>query len=243
MREIFRHGGAWLRADFLLRTRPDAGFRYDATGPHDREQGGEYQTGESPSGGDFIEEYTNALRKAGIRVGVIANRNGLDLDEFRALRKRALAEDIFLLPGVELLLNEGANGIRAVIVFSDDWIRGNDYVGSLIDVTLDRSGPGENAGSLRTLEGLLDLIELLEEYRRDFFIVFPDVEGTSGLLREADGETLVRWFQHGLFQRRVSAFLGVRSDERRAALRGLPGCRYPAEVEGGAPSRIEEIGG
>ncbi|MDR3230384.1 MAG: hypothetical protein LBT65_03005 [Synergistaceae bacterium] len=238
MQEIFRHGSIWLRADFLLRTRSDADFRYDANGngPHD----GDRQAGEGGSGGGFTEDYMDALRGAGIRIGVIANRNGLDLGEFRALRKRALEEEIFLLPGVELLLNEGANGIRAVIVFSDDWIRNSDYVASLIDVALEKSSFGGKGA--RTQEGLLDIIELLEEYRRDFFVVFPEVEGPSGLWREADGETLARWFQNGLFQRRVSAFLGVRSNQRRAALRKLPGCRWPAEAEGSAPSRLDGIG-
>jgi chromosome segregation protein len=43
-----------------------------------------------------------ALEKAGIRLGVIANHNKFDLDEFKALRKTAQKKGIALLPGVEL---------------------------------------------------------------------------------------------------------------------------------------------
>ncbi|MDR1730900.1 MAG: hypothetical protein LBR61_02280 [Synergistaceae bacterium] len=226
MQEIFRHGSAWLRADFVLHTRTNVGFQYDA-----------------PEGGDadveaaFIENYVGALKTAGIRTGVVANRNILNLGEFRALRDRALAEEIFLLPGVELLLNEGENGVRVIVVFSEDWIRASDYVSSFLDVTLLEKSPDASTG-----EGLLDLIELLEEYRRDFFIVFPDVEELSGLWRETDGETLARYMRHGLFQRRAAAFTGVRNEERRKNLKEIPDSRYPAEVQGSHPSRIEEIG-
>ncbi|MDR1979081.1 MAG: hypothetical protein LBQ42_10155 [Synergistaceae bacterium] len=223
MQEIFKHGSTWLRADFLLRTPADSEFQY------------------SSGAGDFVEACVDALQKAEIRVGVVASRNRLDLEEFRALRKLALEKEIFLLPGVELLLNEGANGVRAVVVFCDDWIRGSGYVDSLIGVVLGKDG-GKDGTNTRTGEGVLDIIELLEEYRRDFFIVFPDVEGPSGLWRETDEETLTRYLRHGLFQRHISAFLGARTMERRVAVRALSGRYCPAELEGSAPARIDDIG-
>jgi predicted metal-dependent phosphoesterase TrpH len=64
---IFQHGSAWVQADFHLHTQADKEFSY--------------------SGTSFVTDYVGALKAAGIRVGVIANHNKFDRDEFRALAK------------------------------------------------------------------------------------------------------------------------------------------------------------
>ncbi len=75
---IFEHGSTWLRADFHLHTRRDREFKDDG------------------SENDFVARYVDALKQAEIRVGVITNHNKFDRDEFKALRKAAKKENIFL---------------------------------------------------------------------------------------------------------------------------------------------------
>ena len=79
---IFQNGSVWLRTDFHLHTKADKEFTW---------------TGD---GNLFITNYVQKLKECGIRVGVVANHNKFDRDEFKALRKKALAEEIFLLPGL-----------------------------------------------------------------------------------------------------------------------------------------------
>ena len=107
---LFDYGATWLRADFHLHTDADNGFTY---------------AGEKNS---YIKSYVNALVNSNISVGVITNHNKFKRDEFIALRKAACKKDIFLLPGVELSVNEGKHGIHSLIVFSDEWIKSDDYI-------------------------------------------------------------------------------------------------------------------
>ena len=77
----------------------------------------------------------DALENAGIRLGVVTNHNKFDFDEFKALRKTARNKGIALLPGVELSVNDGANGIHTLVVFSDDWLAdGQGYINSFLGV-------------------------------------------------------------------------------------------------------------
>jgi predicted metal-dependent phosphoesterase TrpH len=74
----FAHGSAWVRADFHLHTKADKEFAY---------------AGDENS---FVTDYVAALKKAGIGLGIITNHNKFDADEFKALRKRARKEGIWV---------------------------------------------------------------------------------------------------------------------------------------------------
>jgi chromosome segregation protein len=104
----FAHGSAWVRADFHLHTKADKEFKYD---------------GDENA---FVGAYVDALKAAGIGLAVITNHNKFDADEFKALRKRARKEGIGLLPGVELSVNDGSNGVHTLVVFSDEWLADGD---------------------------------------------------------------------------------------------------------------------
>lgn len=94
---IFKNGSAWMRADFHLHTKADREFSYKS------------------KDSEFNSAYIEALKKADIRIGVITNHNKFDLDEFKVLRKKALTEEIFLLPGIELSVDDGKNGIHTFL--------------------------------------------------------------------------------------------------------------------------------
>lgn len=110
MEAVFATGAQWIRADFHLHTRADREFKF--TGDDDF----------------YNSNYVDGLEKAQIRLGVITNHNKFACEEFKALRKTAQKKGIALLPGGELSINDGANGIHTLVVFSDEWIDGHNYI-------------------------------------------------------------------------------------------------------------------
>ena len=144
--DLFQYGATWLRADFHLHTKADGEFSY---------------SGEE---NDFITHYVNALEEANIRVGVITNHNKFAKAEFDALRKKARKKEIFLLPGVELSVNDGANGIHTLVVFSEEWLtNGQDYINQFLNVAFEGKTPAQYENeNARCSFGLLDIIKKLE---------------------------------------------------------------------------------
>jgi len=164
---IFTQGAQWIRADFHLHTRADREFKF---------------TGDDNF---YNSNYVDGLEKAGIRLGVITNHNKFDFEEFRALRKTAQKKGIALLPGVELSVNDGANGIHTLIVFSDEWIDKHNYINPFLTSAFEGKTPTQyEQENGRTSWSLLETIKKLEGYHRDFFLVFAHVEAPSGLWAE-----------------------------------------------------------
>lgn len=231
--KVFAQGAQWIRADFHLHTRADREFKYAGEDDY------------------YNSRYVDALEKAGIRLGVITNHNKFDWSEFKALRQTAQKKGIELLAGVELSVNDGANGIHTLVVFSDDWLAdGHDYINSFLSITFRGKTPAQyEQENGRSSQALLETIELLESYHRDFFLVFAHVEAASGLWVELDGGRFTELGQREFFRRRTLGFQKVRTHD--GAGKDKP-CRikvqkwlqswYPAEVEGSDPKSIDEIG-
>lgn len=226
--EIFKHGSAWLRADFHLHTWADKEFKY---------------AGEENS---YVADYVAGLEAAGIQLGVIANHNKFDKDEFKALRKKAKKKDIHLLPGVELSVNDGSNGIHMLIVFSDQWLgNGNDYISPIITTMFpgkaDVEYQHENG---RSDKNILQVVEELEKTSRDYFLVFTHVEQKSGLWSEMSGGKLGDFSdkRYEIVCKRTLGFQKVRTWDDRDKVKGWLGDWYPAEVEGSDCKSIAEIG-
>jgi len=150
MGTVFAQGAQWVRADFHLHTRADREFKY---------------TGDDNF---YNSNYVNALEKAGIQLGVITNHNKFDFEEFKALRKTAQKKDIALLPGVELSVDDGNNGIHTLVVFSDEWlVDGHDHINPFLTIAFQGQVPAqyeqENGRSSLSLKAT---IEKLESYNR-----------------------------------------------------------------------------
>ena len=229
--DTFKHGSTWVRADFHLHTRRDGEFKY--SGEENR----------------FISDYIQALSAAGIRVGVISNHNKFDPDEFKALRKRAKKGSIFLLPGVELSVNDGANGIHTLVVFSEEWIEGGkDHINPFLSSTFSGKSPGEyEHENGRSSDSLLETVKKLESYQRDFFLVFAHVEDKSGLWHELEGGRIRELGENEYFGRRGLAFQKVRTHDApdrkcRQKVTDWLGEHYPAEVEGSDCKTLDQIG-
>lgn len=228
----FEHA-KWVRADFHLHTRADKEFKY---------------SGDENS---FVADYVAALEQAGIRLGVITNHNKFDLDKFKVLRKAAKRKDIGLLPGVELSVNDGANGIHTLVVFSDEWIaNGNDYINQFLNVAFQGKVPADyEQENGRSSLSLLDTITKLEGYNKEFFLVFAHVKAPSGLWKELDGGRFEELGANELFRKHTLGFQKVRTYNK-----GVTGVAdqhkvrqwlkdwYPAEVEGSDPKQFSEIG-
>ncbi len=231
MTTFFPHGSRWLRADFHLHTRADREFSY---------------TGEDSY---YFSHYVDALRAAGISVGVITNHNKFDVTEFRSLHKTAKKKGIFLHPGVELSVNDGANGIHTLVVFGDEWLaNGQDYINQFLNVVFEGKTPSEyeNANA-RSSFGLIETIRKLEGYHKEFFLVFAHVEDKSGLWNELDGGRLAELGRDELFRRRALGFQKVRTHDVpdrkcRVKVKQWLGDQYPAEVEGCDCKSLDQIG-
>ncbi|MDQ0457714.1 TrlF family AAA-like ATPase [Rhizobium paknamense] len=231
---VFEHGAQWIRADFHLHTRADREFKF---------------TGDDSF---YNSNYVDALENAGIKLGVVTNHNKFNVDEFKALRKTAVKKGIALLPGVELSVNDGANGIHTLVVFSDDWLAdGHDHINPFLGVAFEGKVPAQyEQENGRSSLSLLETIKKLESYHRDFFLVFAHVEAPSGLWAELDGGRLAELGQNELFRRRTLGFQKVRTYNKlqeknkpcRTKAQQHLGDWYPAELEGCDAKCIEEIG-
>lgn len=234
MGAIFPQGAQWIRADFHLHTRADREFKF---------------TGDDNF---YNSNYVDALEKAHIRLGVITNHNKFDFEEFKALRKTAQKRSIALLPGVELSVGDGDNGIHTLILFSDDWLAdGHDHINPFLSVAFAGKIPAQyEQENGRSSLSLLETIKTLESYHRDFFLVFAHVEAPSGLWAELGGGRLSELGQNEFFRRRTFGFQKVRTYNKpqekekpcRTKIQQHLNDWYPAELEGSDPKCMDEIG-
>ena len=221
---MFESGLQYVRADFHLHTLKDKEFTY---------------SGESTS---FVGDYVSALKNASINVGIITNHNKFDIEEYKAIRKAAKKQDIFILPGVELTVKEGANGIHTLIVFNpEEWLEnGNNHIQTFLTAAFATISNPENRNT-KSIFDLKNVFDQLDAYGRDYFIVFAHVDQNSGLFSECRGGLLESLAGFAPFRHRV---LGLQKSRTRDNLGKFEKCcgYLPALVEGSDPKSIADIG-
>ena len=221
---MFETGLQYVRADFHLHTCKDKEFTY---------------SGEQNS---FVNNYVSALKESNIKLGVITNHNKFDKDEYKAIRKAAKKLDIFILPGVELTIKEGANGVHTLIVFDpDEWLEdGNNHIQTFLTAAFATIPNPENRNA-KSVYDLKNVFEQLDAYGRDYFIVFAHVDQNSGLFSECKGGLLESLAGFAPFKNRV---LGLQKSRTRDNLNQFERCcgYLPALVEGSDPKSIADIG-
>lgn len=221
---MFELGLQYVRADFHLHTCKDKEFVY---------------SGEKNS---FINDYVSALKEANINVGVITNHNKFDSEEYKAIRKAAKKQDIFILPGVELTIKEGSNGIHTLIVLNpDEWLEdGNNHIQTFLTAAFATIPNPENRNT-KSVYDLKNVFEQLDAYGRDYFIIFAHVDQNSGLFSECKGGLLESLAGFAPFRNRV---LGLQKSRTRDNLIQFERCcgYLPALVEGSDPKAITDIG-
>ena len=225
---LFQSGAVWLRADFHLHTKADKEFEY------------------AGAENDFISKYVAALKQQGIRLGIITNHNKFDHGEFKALRKKAKKDEICLLPGVELSVNDGSNGVHTLIVFSGQWLEnGQDYISPFITTMF----PGKSASEYQNKNGrsdknILQVVEELDKTARDYFLIFAHVDQKNGLWKELGGGKLGDFAgnRYEAVRKKTLGFQKVRTHDDRTKVKGLLNDWYPAEVEGSDCKSVDTIG-
>lgn len=221
---IFINGSVWLRADFHLHTNQDKEFSYN--------------------GSRFINDYIQGLKSADIHVGVITNHNKFDINEFKALRKAALKEEIFLLPGIELSVKDGSNGIHTLVVFNDVWLfnqENKDYINDFLNTTFSGQSNYFNENA-RSNHDLLATIQILNVFEKDYFLIFAHVESPNGLWGGLGGGRIKELGKNDSFKKTTLGFQKVRTrDDRKKVVNWLDNW-YPAEVEGSDCKAVGEIG-
>lgn len=221
---MFEAGLQYIRADFHLHTCKDKEFIY------------------SGAQRSFVNDYVSALKEANISVGVITNHNKFDLDEYKAIRRAAKKQDIFILPGVELTIKEGSNGIHTLIVFNpDEWLEdGNNYIKTFLTTAFATIPNPENRNAKSEYD-LKSAFEQLEAYGRDYYIIFAHVDQNSGLFYECKGGLLESLAGLAPFKNRVLGLQKSRTRDNRCQFERC--CNYvPALVEGSDPKSITDIG-
>lgn len=235
---MFENGSIWIKADFHLHTKADKEFGYTQS-EEDR------KNGYSPEN-TFSNDYVNSLKTANINIGMITNHNKFDKNEFDCLRKKAKKENIFLIPGVELSVNEGANGVHVLIAFSDEWISdGKDFINPFLTSVFAGKIPEayENENG-KTDKNLIDVIQSLNGFNKDYFIIFAHVEQTCGLFNECKGGKLQEWTNdcYASLRAHTLGLQKVRTEEKRDNFKRWLNGWYLAEVEGSDCKSLSEIG-
>lgn len=222
---LFDNGTEWIRADFHLHTKEDREFQY--SGVKD----------------DFVNYYIEKLQKEDIRLAVITNHNKFVCSEYKAISKKARKEDIYVLPGIELSVNDGSNGIHTLIVFDpDQWLEsGNDLISQFLTSTFSGKVNYENENG-RSNQSLIQTIDLLNTFQKNFFLIMAHIEQRGGFLEELDGGRIIEFADNPSFRKVVLGFQKVRTHDKIENLNKWFNNKLPAFLEGSDPKSIEEIG-
>ncbi|MHB1462188.1 MAG: TrlF family AAA-like ATPase [Armatimonadota bacterium] len=232
-RNLFQNGAAWVRADFHLHTRADREFVYDGDDNY------------------YNSSYVDALETAQIRIGVITNHNKFDKNEYDALRKTARGRGILLLPGVELSVNDGANGVHLLIVFGDQWLaHGHNHINPFLTTMFEGQTPQQyETANTKCVNSILQVVDHLDKAGKDYFLIFAHVEESKGLWHEFGCSRLRDMATSAYDSVRIHTlgFQKVRTVDTpdkpcRIKVQHELGDGYPAEVEGSDPKCIDEIG-
>ena len=223
----FEYGSQWLRADFHLHTKADKEFIF-ASDPN-----------------FFVRDYVAKLKAEAIGVGAITNHNKFDADEYREIRRSGSREGIFVLPGVELSVAEGANGIHCLLVFDPEtWLDGSDYINRFLDQAFglhvcDREN--ENARCDLNLAQLFKKLREQRSYGRESFIVMAHVEDRSGFCKELEGGRIKEISQDPEFREFVLSFQKARTRDLLKNCKDWLGA-LPALLEGSDPKALDQVG-
>lgn len=222
---IFQNGSTWVRADFHLHTKADKEFVYK---------------GED---NDFVNLYVNKLVESDIRVGVITNHNKFDTGEYKAIAKKARKEGIYILPGVELSVNDGANGVHTLVVFDpNQWLAdGNDFINQFIITNFIGKHNYENENG-RSNHSLKETLLQLDKLNKNHFVIMAHVEQSSGLLNEFEGGRIIDLGNDSLFRKSVIGLQKIRTNDFKNNLNTWLNNKVPCFVEGSDPKSIDDIG-
>lgn len=221
---IFKNGARFIRFDCHLHTKSDKEFKYE-----DEEN-------------KFLENYINKLKEKEINVGIVTNHNKFNYDEFKNLKKKALKDEIFLIPGVELSVKEGSNGVHVLIAFSEEWIsNGNDKINTFLDTAFMNVTENRENENTRCDYDLFHLIEALNRTQKDYFIIFAHVDQKSGLFSECNGGMITTLFNKNILREKTYGLQKSYNNDNYQNFINWTNMKLP-RIEGSDPKCIDDIG-
>lgn len=230
MDSLFRNGSTWVRADFHLHTKVDKEFDF-----------------KDPEKRSFKKEYIEQLKAQNIRLGVITNHNKFELEEYKELHKCAGKEGIYLMPGVELSVKDGKEGVHCLIVFDyAAWIKSDEnyieehFLKSAFEGVANRYN--ENSPCKYNLEQTLEKLQEHRRQGRDSFLVMAHIEDDKGFEKEFGGPRIQQFVKNELFRSFVLGFQKLRTRDKVQKLNQWFGNELPAFVEGSDCKSIDKVG-
>ncbi|MCX8480329.1 MAG: hypothetical protein ORN58_00255, partial [Sediminibacterium sp.] len=225
---LFENGATWLRADFHLHTIKDKEFKFEG------------------NQNDFFNQYIERLKTEKINIGIITNHNKFDKDEYSNLRKKAQKENIWILPGVELSVDDGSNGIHCLIVFDNEqWLtNGEDFINQFLTAAFEGIANRENENT-RCKYSLADTLDKLNYHRingRNAFVIMAHVDQDSGFFKELDGGRIQKLAENENFRSFVLGFQKFRTFEKYPVYKKWFDNKLPALVEGSDCKTIDSVG-
>ena len=221
---MFSNGSTIVKVDFHMHTIADKEFSF--TGDKDY----------------FVSEYIQKLVDEDIVIGVITNHNKFAKDEYDQLRKTARKKGILILPGIELSIKEGANGVHTLIVFNpDEWIvNGTNRIEAFLNEVF-KDTPNRENENTRCKYDLPGVIDILDKYNADYFIVFAHVEADKGFIKECGGGLIKSLASNPWFKKRILGLQKVRTRNKIPVFEKQIGYKLPF-LEGSDCKNIDAIG-
>jgi len=233
--KLFTHGARWVRADFHLHTIKEKDSSRKKLRDEWKNDDGTFREDE------FMNAFVTRLKEEEIRVACITNHDSLNYGEFKAIAKKAKKNGILVLPGLELSVQGGSNGVHTLVIFDPGELTSDDQ---RIRDFLAGQFPGGNIENRVTSDDFCKCFEKLEKLDLNYFIVFAHVETENGLFGALKGPNLQEIYKgcKPIWDQRVLALQKIRSEDHVLAQK-LGAIAPLAHVEGSDPrDSIAEVG-
>lgn len=237
----FPEGSKYLKADFHLHTKADKEFKTEISNDV-----------------EFAEKYVNELKKKGIKIGAITNHNKFDKDEFEVIQTAAMDGGIFLLPGVELSVNDGKRGLHTLVIFapedSEKDVNNTSKIEKFLSLAFKGKSFFDTDGSpLRCDLNLDNTIKELNGLKCHYFLILAHANNNCGFFKELDGGRIEDFLRSGYFRKYILACQDVSGSSKSSFLNnwvkevakesGKKEIEFiPAFISASDPKKIEDIG-
>lgn len=204
----FSEGSKCVRTDLHLHTMSDKEFKWTS----------------NKSTSNFVTEYIKKMIEQQIKIGAITNHNKFVQDEYMQLRQKAIDEEILLLPGLELSVNQGRNGLHMLIIFPPDAAENmpgenTSLIEKFITIAFGaktRFDHNDNPCSCSLdIEGT---IKELDKMKMPYFIILPHVDHDKGFFKELKGSPIKDMLRKGFFRKYILAFQDITHSKEKFEL-------------------------
>lgn len=237
----FPEGSKYLKADFHLHTKADKEFKTEISN---------YE--------EYAEKYVNELKRNDIKIGAITNHNKFDKDEFEIIQSAAMNSGIFLLPGVELSVNDGKGGLHTLIIFepedAEKDVNNTSKIEKFLNLAFKSKSHFDDKGDpLRCDLNLDNTIKELNDLKCHYFIVLAHANNDCGFFKELGGGRIKDFLRSGYFRKYILACQDVSGSSKSTFVNnwvkevakesGRNEINYiPAFISASDPKKIEDIG-